>query len=397
MVKELFDYCRQLETEYNNSLLYNASISQWDGKRLAMYVQGPFHGMYRENNQVLRKYLEQDVNREKLLNLLKKYARDSFNEEETQLKMLNESNILEWMNGYNAIILEDLKGEPESVQLRFLELYIEYSYYKKNIDRIAAQAEIDRIYADDANYSSNYKLISVTDSRELLVLNKPRIYDPIRNKTIFLFTPKSVVAVIKELNDSKCIGTCSFRGSGIADGKILREILQEEIEYGKLFPLSLEEELPRITKMYSKSYENQLWIKHEKKELALTFEELLKGTDYGDDIRTQMIHLLYVKNGDCYYISHLDHEYIFYTREEYEIRKQSMDQKGNAKKREKTFKIDDSKIPFDYQCKVFRRGESGSLEEFSAPFIYFMVNAYFEHKDLLEEYFVNILRMDVNS
>ena len=425
MDQELFDYCRQLEVDYSNAFAYGIGVNQWDGKKQAMYAHGPLRGLYRENSQILRRYLRQEANNEKLLCLLKKYIRDSRNlfeedfkreyglvkkipdalekcrrEEEIKLKALNKENILEWMAGYNALILEDLAFESDKIRLRFLELYIKYEYYKKTNDRTIAQAEIDRVYASILNADVNYtkwKLISISNCRKLLALDGPRIYDSSLDKTIFLFTPKSVATVISELCVKNLIGTCSFLGSSITDGKIDKEYLKEAVEFGRIFSLALEE-LPPVTKLYSEhlySYENQLWVKCENNDF--TFEELLSRQADEDTIKTQMVHLQYSKNGDDYFISHLDHEYIFYTRDEYENRKLSMKQKGQACKRQKTFKIDDSKIPFDYPCKVFRRAESGSMEKLIVPFIYFVLNAYFINKDLLEEYFADLLEACTNS
>ena len=87
---------------------------------------------------------------------------------------------------------------------------------------------------------------------------------------------------------------------------------------------------------------------------------------------------------------HLDHEYIFYDLDEYEKRLSNYRIKGQARKRIKTFKIDRSRIPLDYPCNILRIGESGR-EKIAVPFIYFVLNAYFEHKDLLSEYFQKVL------
>lgn len=381
MDQELFDYCKQLEIDYCNAFAYGIDAGQWDGKRQAMYANGPLHGLYKEKSKILSRYLEQEVNKEELLCLLKKYIRDSRasfeedfkreyglvkklsdvlekfrSEEEIKLKTLNKDNIFEWMADYNALILKDLAYESENVRLRFLELYIMYGYYKKTNDRMLAQAEIDGVYASILNSDANYtkwKLISIADCRELMALDGPRIYDSSVNKTIFIYTPKSVVTVISELYAKNLIGTCSFLGSSIADGKIDQEYLQEAVEFGRVFSLSIGE-LPPVTKLYSEqlySYEDQLWVKCENNDF--TFEELLSDQADADAIKTQMIHLKYSENGEGYSISHLDHEYIFYTRDEYENRKLSMKQKGQACKRQKTFKIDDSRIPFAYPCKVF--------------------------------------------
>ena len=62
--------------------------------------------------------------------------------------------------------------------------------------------------------------------------------------------------------------------------------------------------------------------------------------------------------------------------------------KGEGWKRVKTFKIDRSTIPMDYQCKMYKDDK-----EVLVPFIFFVLNNYFEHKELLEEYFHDILRI----
>ena len=62
--------------------------------------------------------------------------------------------------------------------------------------------------------------------------------------------------------------------------------------------------------------------------------------------------------------------------------------KERAEKRVKTFKIDRSTIPMDYQCKMYKDDK-----EVLVPFIFFVLNNYFEHKELLEEYFHDILRI----
>ena len=42
----------------------------------------------------------------------------------------------------------------------------------------------------------------------------------------------------------------------------------------------------------------------------------------------------------------------------------------------------------DYQCKMYKDDK-----EVLVPFIFFVLNNYFEHKELLEEYFHDILRI----
>lgn len=67
-------------------------------------------------------------------------------------------------------------------------------------------------------------------------------------------------------------------------------------------------------------------------------------------------------------------------------------QKGTAKQRMKSFKIDNSKIPFSYRCEVLRKDEYGNnLPHEDEQFLCYVLECYFKHKDLLKEYFQKIL------
>ena len=72
----------------------------------------------------------------------------------------------------------------------------------------------------------------------------------------------------------------------------------------------------------------------------------------------------------------MDHEYIFYSLEEYVKRLSDIKQKGNILKRIKTFKIDNSKIPF--------------ILEDGMNVLLFFLNEYFKSEKLLLEYFQKI-------
>ena len=101
-----------------------------------------------------------------------------------------------------------------------------------------------------------------------------------------------------------------------------------------------------------------------------------------------MLHLQYDYNDREPIIKHLDHEYIFYTPDEYKARKMDRRVKGKAFKRVKTFKIDGSAIPFDYECNSWKRVDPIRIK---VPFIYFVLNEPFVNKDLIDEYFQQIL------
>ena len=150
----------------------------------------------------------------------------------------------------------------------------------------------------------------------------------------------------------------------------------ENFEKGNSFKINgLNKE--NIAKLFQeREYSNQLWA-YMDGESDITFEEFNEEEtkDYLDICGfyvTNVVHLKYFKDGDDYFIEHLDHEYVFYSPDEYKKRKLNHLQKGNAKKRIKTFKIDNSKIPLT--------SESG-LE-----FLAFILKECLKHTDLIEEF-----------
>lgn len=54
----------------------------------------------------------------------------------------------------------------------------------------------------------------------------------------------------------------------------------------------------------------------------------------------------------------------------------------------KSFKIDNSRIPFDHKFKVLRKDENGNdLPQEDEQFLCYVLEYYFKHNDLLKEYF----------
>lgn len=72
-----------------------------------------------------------------------------------------------------------------------------------------------------------------------------------------------------------------------------------------------------------------------------------------------------------------------------------MVQKGTAKTRIKSFKIDDSRIPFDYKCLVMGKEEKRNMiSNGDCQFLYFVLACYFKHNQLLLEYFHKVLSQE---
>lgn len=170
------------------------------------------------------------------------------------------------------------------------------------------------------------------------------------------------------------------------EGKMDSGYLAEALERGKIFDF-VDLGSYSISKLYSVKYEDCMWVVIDPSNI--TFEELCEDFDiYNDMVVTQVIHLQYDFENDAAYITHLDHEYVFYSIDEYNRRLDDVKQKGEAQTRMKSFKIDHAKIPFDSRCEIFRKDERGNdLPSEDEQFLCYVLECYFKHKDLLKEYF----------
>lgn len=235
-----------------------------------------------------------------------------------------------------------------------------------------------------------YGLLPVDGTREILGLNPPRLYDREKDRTLFLKgIPAELAERFRELMESGQIRDLALRASGeIYPGRFEQVPLMEEVERGHIFSLT---DLPcGVTRLYSRNYEDALWITVDRENI--TFEELRDDFQTsGSSIVTQVVHLQYTKEPPDVYITHLDQEYIFYTEDEFDDRRRDPAQKGAARPRVKSFKIDNSRIPFDLIYTVqWRDPEGNPVPPMKVPFLCYVLDCYFQHKDLLREYFQNL-------
>lgn len=361
------------------------------------------------------KIIGEVCNHEELFSLLNRYRTEHLESEivknvkkygiEPQMPQVEES-LSEWIYNNNYMLAFPLCGEtiarddsifinePEKI-LSYVFINLKYQYFQadKRQRVVRDQPNTDKLYKDFFSKKSEYRtygLIPISEKIELSAIDEPvRLFDHVHNKTIFLQIPRPLAMVLNNLIKEQFISQISFRADDayIYTGENHISYLAETVEKGRVFTLDLWK-LPESTKLFSNSYEDSLWVKHEGTDI--TFEELCEDFCTDDDvIITQMVHLQYNKESRT--ISHLDHEYIFYGIDEYEKRMRYHNIKGKMKKRIKTFKIDASKIPFDYPCEMIKIEEC-KREWINVPFIYFVLDNYFTHKDLLQEYFRNILQ-----
>lgn len=405
-----FERCSEIRTSVNQCYFCNTKSSM-DSKQILKYSNGIILGLYRNNDSELRSIINEgcSVKSKELYDFIcndVKIQNKKFRDWYKQIGKLElfkptsfpapNSNLVSWVKDYNMYIIKDLidSDEEDRIIAKFLLVYFTFKNYiqKEKISSCFNLPAINKLYQNnifDKDFTK-WNLIPINNQRELLPIDPPRIYDKVINKTIM--TDHSVTfakIIIKLFNEGK-IDTLAIRGNNtVYDGLCEKQRLWEAIERGKCFELNIIT-LPDITKLYDeKIYDDQLWISKTDKDI--TFEELCSDFDIVQDaIETQVIHLQYEETNDGYIITHLDHEKVYYTVPEFELR-QKQCTKGTAYKRIKTFKINNASIPFEYMCKVIIPDDKKEeYEEKEIPFILFILNCFFNHKNLISEYFQNL-------
>lgn len=287
-------------------------------------------------------------------------------------------------------------SHKEARVLLYLEYAFENYYYPKDDPYCSDISELQISFKDVMDKQSQfqkYGIITIGSSRELLTIDPPRIYDSSINRTFFTKNvPLHLLKQISKMIDNGIVKDFSLRLVNELgyEGRMESEYLAEALERGIVFDFVNLGEYS-ISRLYAEEYEDCMWVIIDP--LNITFEEMCEDIEEHDDmVVTQVVHLQYYIEDSKSYISHLDHEYIFYTIEEYEERMRNPMQKGEAKARMKSFKIDHSNIPFNYLCEIHRKDSNGiDLPVENEQFLCYVLETYFKHKELLREYFRKIM------
>lgn len=263
-------------------------------------------------------------------------------------------------------------------------LYNEYidtkhgRFDKKNINILEDYFKSKGILLNNVdNQYNKYDLISISNDFNLTEIPySPILYHyKIQSFVRFNEISRNLFHSLIKLKQTGEIKELALRPDyHFGEDKLGLSYLTEAIERGTIFNLTNFGK-DSITKLYSNDYEDQLWIIIDDKNI--TFEEFLNDfIVYGESIVTQVVHAEYIIDDNIIYISHIDHEFIFYTLDEFEERKNNPRQKGNAKKRYKTFKVDNSRIPI--------------VDKQDTNLFLIVLEEYFRNKDLIQEYFKSI-------
>jgi hypothetical protein len=318
------------------------------------------------HNKLIRELedLYKEINQENIYNFIIK----EYNEHIVDYKLIE--NITKVFNQEDYLCASIL-------ELLLKEIYKEEEPYYEINEKNNRLKETYEFIDEDEQYKK-YGLLKLNNNRKLekpMLNSAPYyIYDD-RKGYIVLDSrvPDEVLIKLYRLKQENLIVDLSLRANYYKRIEENRRILiNEERAFGKYFSFeNLKNLIP--TKLYSAVTNNSLWINI--KNGSITFEELLDDFEIEDKkefIKTQVIHCEYFEDKGKFYISHIDHEYIFYSFDEYEERIKDIEQKGNIKKKLKTFKVDNSKIPFIID---------------NENILLFFLNQYFKSKDLLLEYF----------
>jgi len=299
---------------------------------------------------------------------------------ENNLKNIDESNykdiIFKNKDTHIGFIRTDIYNIKDKKYV--LDNYVYFAIFKLLINNeFISKQNLKTLYTFhniDIDNFDDYNLIKV-DKNIVIKQNPICIYDKTLNIYVKLkYLSDVFLSLLLKFIDEKYINKLFLSHDFTYISK--KQTLLEEIEFGKYFSFdNLNKILPSKLIDYNKNDILEIRIKGN----SIEFEERLDNIVIEEDsIITQVIHLEYICENNLYFITHLDHEFIYYTLDEYDLKQNDIHQKGNAKKRMKTFKIDESKIPF-----ILEEGDFT---------LYLVLNEYFHNKDLLKEYFQEVLK-----
>ena len=417
-LQALYDRIYNIYNEWTKVNLQNNG--QWSTERICKYNFGPVLGLYFEKDKCLIDILNDEFSDEELCTMLipiKEIALNELLEAENdlmtegksksyqdELELLRGGKIKEWIDRFFIPCFNIRIFEIDESHFRGL-CYVMYGYenYRRSITSVYC-GNIDILkdlyqgVLDKGSELYTYKLIEVTPTCEMLAIDPPRIYDSRIDKTFYLSNvSKELLNTFIELGASKLYDKISLRVSNsilnIFDGKYELQTILEAVERGKVFSIQNIGDIP-VTKLYSVNYADSLWIKSTDSEI--TFEELCEheSTFNGSTI-TQVIHLSYLNKGNETVVTHIDHEFVFYSKSDYEKRKINSDVKGNEYTRLKSFKIDKANIPLTLPIKrnvtLYDESTDTVLHKVETiPFIVYILKSYLKHTDLIDEYFAKL-------
>lgn len=408
-----------MDTYINWSRSQPEENSNWNVERYCKYNFGPIIGKYLENDEQLFRIISDEYSNEDILMIVKLkvdrilaklgaqtelnlFEKLDYELYKKQQELLERGQIEEWLLKYFSPSFNTKYIQANDNHIRGL-CYVSYGYmaYCNKLTSIYNPdiSNLQNLYKNIFGKNSQlhkYGLIEIDSQCELMAMDPPRFYDARIDKTIDLLNmPKQLVDLLIDKKD--LYNRISVRGSNanlhIYDGRYTLQTVMEAVEFGNIFSIKNLGTIP-VTKLSSANYDDTLWIKIDSSNI--TFEELCaEELKFENSIITQVLHLEYRHTDTEVIITHLDHEFVFYSESDYKDRKGYSGVKGTEQQRLKSFKIDGAKIPLNMQCEhsVNKVGTAqGQIEKVNekVPFLIFVLKSYFKHTDLIDEYFQDL-------
>lgn len=373
------------------------TISIYQSKSLYSCQETYFFETFPEQTEAIRGIMLDLINQEPFKQYILQCKREECEREKAFVKSPQSvgkiHRTVEQIDGYLSVLTWDWFVENNCKPIaRFCDIdwtlhlfYILYGWYKeKNIQRFRTPKKncpLETYYLSkgiDLHLFDNYGLMNIPGDWNLKYLNNTKVYDPINDTHVLIdYMPAPYMRFLGELRicykfDLLLRPNYLICGDGLLD---INASLNEEVELGSVYPGRLEK-LPFLSKLYdANSYSDTLLIQHSATDV--TFEELLEEIDIDqDEIVTQVVHLQYKEIEGKEVITHIDHEYVFYSIGQYEEKTKKLTTKGDARKRYKTFKIDKALIPNHIEA--------------NKNVLYQTLRHHFSKMNLIDEFFVGI-------
>lgn len=226
----------------------------------------------------------------------------------------------------------------------------------------------------DPSFTDNYGLLHI-DKTWVLKSGKPsKVFVPHINTHVLLrHTPSDLIALVDRWRIETVFDLALRPDYNVCGDNILDlQYICEEKDFGRSYSGQLST-IGQLSKYYDREWANDwLIVQHTGKDV--TFEEVLEDGPHDQDYYvTQVVHMQFYQEGEHEYITHIDHEYVFYDESGIEAKRNNLQEKGEARNRYKTFKIDNARIPF--------------VNEAKSNVLYKVLTCYFTKGELVDEFF----------
>ena len=277
-------------------------------------------------------------------------------------------------------VLDLIKSNPMVCDYKVHLLGDMYNYYrrKKNPYQKLEGSRFKEFYREKneiflKNCIDNYDLVECGEVFEIQKNVRFKLHDKLNDTDLFISSllPDDFIEYLVKLNEKNSFRLAIRPNYNICGEKMhIRFRIDEAVIRGNLFQGRLDC-IPEVTSLLDYDSQDYFVVRREE---GIVFEELLDDfkTVEPDCVVTQGVHLQY--EGER--ITHLDHEFFFYSVDSYDQKLKDIRKHGYEKY--KTFKIDNASIPFEKNA--------------SDNVLYKTLHTFFKNHTLIDEYFEKMIQ-----